>query len=359
MNMEHKSRRRIHIFWPLLLITVGVFLFLNNFSSRMDNTTLDALVKLWPLLLVIGGIESFINRDGFLWPTVISGLGIIFLLSNFGVLDMPVWTVFLKLWPILLVALGLNLIIGRARGIIAPILGILVGLLLLGAVYFIAIQSPISPELQTIQLPADGITNVEGEIELTTGRLILTGGAGEAYLVEGTAPKSSEEIVETEVTTEEKTTPSFRIYSSRGSYVYSTDAGKYAWNLALNSDIIVEELVLKTAAGEIYADLSQTRVIDLTTNLAAGKTTLALPAEGFLEGTLEGAVGELILCVPEGLPIRIELETAVTTLSMDENFVKVDNVVTNSDSDDPATLAIKLPVGIIAIRNYDNCDFTP
>ena len=320
---------------------------------------MDTLIKLWPLLLVIGGIESFINRDGFLWPTVISGLGIIFLLSNFGVFDIPVWTVFLKLWPILLVALGLNLIIGRARGIIAPILGILVGLLLLGAVYFIAIQSPIQSDLQTIELPAEDITNVEGEIELTTGRLMLTGGADADFLVQGTAPNSDDEKIDSEVIIEGKTTPLFKIYSRSNSYIYSTDAGKYAWNLKLNSEITIEELRLKTAAGEIYADLSATNVVDLTTNLAAGKTTLALPAEGFLEGTLEGAVGELILCVPEGLPLRIDLETAVTTLSMDDSFTKVDSVITNSNNANPATLSIKLPVGVISIREYDNCDFTP
>ena len=69
-----RQHRHFPIFWPLLLIAVGIFLFLNS-AHMLPGNTLDTLLKLWPLLLVIAGLDGFINHGGFVWSVLLAGLG--------------------------------------------------------------------------------------------------------------------------------------------------------------------------------------------------------------------------------------------------------------------------------------------
>ena len=41
------------------------------------------------------------------------GLSLTFLLRNLGLVDMDIWLALLRLWPILLIAVGLDILIGR------------------------------------------------------------------------------------------------------------------------------------------------------------------------------------------------------------------------------------------------------
>jgi hypothetical protein len=98
-----KERRHFSIFWPVLLITVGIVLFLNN-TGTISGDTWDVIWNLWPLLFIIGGIDGLVNRSGFAGPVVGIGLGTIFLLGNFGYLPVPAFEVLIKFWPVLLIA---------------------------------------------------------------------------------------------------------------------------------------------------------------------------------------------------------------------------------------------------------------
>ncbi|MFQ5812923.1 MAG: LiaI-LiaF-like domain-containing protein [Anaerolineae bacterium] len=53
------------------------------------------------------------RRVSLVGPVILIGLGVIFLLSNMGLLAWSVWEVIFRLWPILLVALGLEIILSR------------------------------------------------------------------------------------------------------------------------------------------------------------------------------------------------------------------------------------------------------
>jgi hypothetical protein len=44
---------------------------------------------------------------------ILIGLGVVFLLNNPGILNWSVWDVIFRLWPVLLIAAGLDILIGR------------------------------------------------------------------------------------------------------------------------------------------------------------------------------------------------------------------------------------------------------
>ena len=53
------------------------------------------------------------RRSSLVVPVILIGLGIVFLLNNLGILTWSVWDVIFRLWPVLLVAGGLDVLIGR------------------------------------------------------------------------------------------------------------------------------------------------------------------------------------------------------------------------------------------------------
>ena len=77
------------------------------------------------------------NRSLF-WPFVLVGVGIIWLLSNLNVIPAVNIGTFAKLWPLLLVVLGLDILFGRR----SPWLGGVIGLLAIAGVIGILVFSP-------------------------------------------------------------------------------------------------------------------------------------------------------------------------------------------------------------------------
>ena len=59
-----EERRRPHsLFFPLLLIAVGIVMLLNALNM-IQGSTLDILLRLWPLLFIAGGLDSLYRREG-------------------------------------------------------------------------------------------------------------------------------------------------------------------------------------------------------------------------------------------------------------------------------------------------------
>src|SRR6185295_11903968 len=53
------------------------------------------------------------TRRGVFWPLLLIALGIVFLLSNFGVISGVSWLAVASLWPLLLVLIGLDIAFAR------------------------------------------------------------------------------------------------------------------------------------------------------------------------------------------------------------------------------------------------------
>lgn len=349
--MENKHRE-FSIFWPVLLITIGTILFLNNIGS-ITGTTFETLIKLWPLLFIIGGIDGLINRHGFVGPVLGIGLGVIFLLGNFGYLTLSAWEIIFRFWPVFLIAWGLDLIIGRRR-IWSPLLGLLVGAGLLAGIYYLSTQSPAmreNYETNAMKVSLEGATSASGSISLPAGQVAIQGGADSMALLEGKVSSTNASHVSSDIVDGKA---NFDIEDdAKGVFMpFVGSAANLSWDYRLNSTIPFN-LDVSMGAGDFVVDLTKVKVDELNLEAGAGRIKVTLPADDALKADLSLGVGEIIVLIPEGTPFRIEFDTALTVRELPAGFTVVDDVVSSPGADSAADLvemAISVPVGHISIQ---------
>ncbi len=81
------------------------------------------------------------RRASALGPLFLITVGIVFLLNNLGVLDWSIWQSLVRLWPILLIAAGLDLLIGR-RSVLGFVIAVGASLaLVLGGLWWLAARA--------------------------------------------------------------------------------------------------------------------------------------------------------------------------------------------------------------------------
>src|SRR5512135_3639917 len=127
------------------------------------------------------------------WPIILIGVGSILLLTNMGVIKGNPWTIIFQLWPMLLIALGLEILFGGSTGGRA-IVSALLGLALVGGILWVLIAQPAIPglsfgsgNLQTtnISQPLNGVESARAELSFGAGTNKIYALSGSSNLVEG------------------------------------------------------------------------------------------------------------------------------------------------------------------------------
>lgn len=266
------------------------------------------------------------RRRGFVGPLILIFIGLIFLLNNLGIVDVSIWELLWRLWPVWLIAIGVDLLFGRRGGWVGWLALAIAVTMLGGAFYYGSVWPPFSPgyraevgQPQAIDQPLDGAQEARVEIKSGVSRLTLRDGAAAGSLIQG-------EIIPL---VGERVRQDFR-GGSVASYTLSTefrgnlgfgDRGASRWDLQLNDQIPLA-LTLETGVGRSNIDLSRLTVTDLRINSGVGETDLVLPAQGQLRGRIESGVGQTTIRIPDGMAARIRVRTGVGGVTVRGDFNK-------------------------------------
>lgn len=226
-----------------------------------------------------------------LGPFLLITAGVIFLLNNLDVLPWSIWSQLWKLWPLILILLGLEILLGRRSPALSLILIVVVLVAGVGFVYASGgfrdpgnlMQTPLN-----VQLPG-GVSKVDVSIEMGVGRLNLDGDdVGSTQLATGTLGyfENQSKPVQT-VDTSGDTAQLLLKQSDHDSHFFpfGSRTGSLTWDLHLNPDIPLK-LKVETGAGEGNLDLEKLRVTNLELNSGVGKLTVTVPASGSTTGTI-------------------------------------------------------------------------
>lgn len=323
------SRTGGSLFFPILLVVLGIIFLLRNIGA-LPGDIWQVILNLWPLILIVIGLDNLFSRQGVAAPTIFIAIGTVILLDNLNFVNWDIWRVILNLWPVLIVAIGLDLLIARRSTWGAILSLILIAFLLGGSLWIMASGSmAVSPaQSEKVEQTLNGAEKAAVEInpavaDLHVQAMAVSGTqASPDLLAKGSVQMGGIGSLQQE----------YNIAGDTGYFTLSWEGESFArpflrnsdwvWDLSLNTDVPLE-LAVSMGAGSIDLDLSGIQISDLEVNAGVGRTVVVLPGgEGTLTARIQGAVGEMILIVPEQKAVQVTYNTGLAAISVPEGFVK-------------------------------------
>jgi hypothetical protein len=252
-------------------------------------------------------------RRGVFWPLLLIALGLIFLLQNFGFISGVSWRAIASLWPLLLVLIGLDIAFARRW----PVPTLVAEVLVIAAGLALAASSPnlapgyAFPEVGSGESDVSAPRNNATQLALT-----LNGGTIHSYHVSG----GSEQLVEAHsasndlrLRTSGTTRVDVRIDQVSGGFMRPTGDVQ----IQVGSDIPTS-LTVNVGGGEFDFDLSDIRVTDARVNIGASSMRFVLPKpSGDVAIRMNGGASSISIVVPDGVEVRIATTGGLLSLRSD------------------------------------------
>ncbi|MEJ2737539.1 MAG: DUF5668 domain-containing protein [Anaerolineae bacterium] len=265
------------------------------------------------------------RKVSILGPVLLIGVGILLLLNILGILEWSVWWNLLRFWPILLIAAGLDLLIGRRSVLGALIATVLVLALLAGALWLTTTGA------MTSDLPSEQVrqslgsaTQAEVTIEPAVGILRLEA------LPESANPPW---------------TP----------FTFGWNEER-VWDLGLSPGAALQ-LKATLGAGQSEIDLTGLDLSDLEIDMGVGQNTVILPAQGRFEVRIDGAVGVTEIVIPSGMAVRLQADTGLAGRQLPAEFREASDGMYTSPgyaaADNRVDLYANQAVGFLTIRTSE------
>ncbi len=273
------------------------------------------------------------RAPSFFWPIVLVGAGVLLLLSNLGYISWTSWNLLLRLWPVLLIALGIDLLFGR-RSIAGAILSGLLILALLGGVVAIGFFAPQIPAFRVLAQPAEWrVEQIEYPLSgLERARILVDWSSvpgtlraleDSANLIEGEIAYRGELVFDVRVRGAEADVEIDQRFS--GVWLGPLDTlrrGEQRWLVEVSPDVDLD-LTLNGGSGRCEVDLRGLQITGLHLDVGSGPIDLSLPGEDTFDAVIEGGSGPLAISVPGDVGVRVVLESGSGPFRPAERFALV------------------------------------
>jgi Toastrack DUF4097/LiaF transmembrane domain len=216
------------------------------------------------------------------WGVVVIGLGVIWLLSGLDVLTAHHLAMLTYVWPILLIGIGVDLLIGRR----SPTVGGLVGVVTVGLMIVFMLLGPAfgwtgNTELKTdtFGTPVDAANSAQVSIDTggysATIHALQSSSGPERPLVD--AHVTYRGVVEFQSSGDAQKTVSIEPKGQRWWWQFLDLEGAEPWDIGLDPEIPMD-LSVKSSSGSADVDLSGVVLTGLDIGMSSGDLQLALPA---------------------------------------------------------------------------------
>ncbi|MHB1133557.1 MAG: LiaI-LiaF-like domain-containing protein [Chloroflexota bacterium] len=300
------------------------------------------------------------RRHSIVWPTILIGFGLLFLAQNMGLVGGNVWWGLWQLWPLLLVAVGIDLIFNRSLwgGLIGALLVLAVGAALVLGLRFTA-EAPYynlrvfdrsaSASVVTERIVEELGPTRQATVTLNHGFGSLQLGATAAnsgLLVDAALPRPEHgQVVRSVDRQGERATVTFRDRWN-GSTPAVLDGDEYNWNVQL-SPLVATDLRVDSGASSVNLDLRDLNVRSATLNTGAGSTTVFAPRAGQSSLNIKAGAAAIDVTVPEGTAARVTVKNGIGSTSVDQRrFPTVGSSNNTYQSPNYATAANRVDITI-------------
>lgn len=255
-------------------------------------------------------------------------IGVVFLLENTGYLPPNFWVNLWRLWPLLLVLAGIELLLAnRVPWFILA--GVAVVVLIVGA---IAVNANVAtPVTRTTARQAD--TDAGGAAEAA---VTVRFGAGQLTVGPLAEPRPGQ-LASMSYTGPPELAPQANytvLPGGLGRLDYQVSgrpgpgfipfaggrSGSARMELNLSPEVPITSLNLQTGATEAHLDLSSLRVSNIEMSVGAATTSIRVPEKaGLTTMHVSGGASTITLEIPQGVAARIQHHGGLSTLKVDQN----------------------------------------
>lgn len=255
------------------------------------------------------------NRSSYrsiFWPVLLIGVGVIWLLGSLNLLPVPSLRLLLRLWPLALVVIGLDILIGRRSPLIGSIIGI-GSIALIIALLFLAPQLGFEPggELKTLHFsePLDSATSADISLDL------------ERYSTTIDSLSSSEMLIEAELDT--VTDVSFAARGNQAKIIHLEPKDDFSffdidwdyldvrdarWEIGLSPEVPLD-LYVDVGSGSVALYLMDLELTSFEIDGGSGSSTLALPASpSEYSAVINGGSGSFDIEIADSAKINFAID---------------------------------------------------
>jgi hypothetical protein len=286
------------------------------------------------------------------FPVILIIIGVLFLLDNLNIMSID-WGSIWKLWPIIIIALGLEILLGRRVSFGSVLLVVIVLVIAGAAVWWSVVIGTGDRTTEHFTWPLNGAERAELEVDMGVGELQMGGYSDMADLLVadlelapgakvGQDVKLDEDVARGWIVSERDFFSLPNFFGSRGS----------KWDLLLNSRMRWK-MDINAGVGDVQVDLSDLRVSDLTLDSGVGSINLTLPRRGTVNARVDGGIGDVRVTIPEGVQARIQVDRGIGDVNVDDRFIRRGDVYESeelSGAESFIDLQVDLGIGSVTIR---------
>ncbi|MBI9043335.1 MAG: hypothetical protein JEZ06_02545 [Anaerolineaceae bacterium] len=265
------------------------------------------------------------RRSNVFWGILIIVIGFLFLLNSMNILRIDVWVL---IWPLVLISAGLWFLL-------APV-----------------IFKGKELETQSLNLPLEGTNKAFVQIQHGAGTLNIKDSSETNTLLNGTFVGGLDHHIErsSDITSVKLKIPTDAWWTRMPAMGFEG----HRWDMEI-SPAIPLELDIDSGANESFLDLSKLVVKKLSIDTGASSTRVLMPeqaGETFTE--IKSGAASVRLHIPENVACKIEVESGIAEIKIDQNrFPKVNKIYQSSNfdsADNRAFIKIGTGVGSIVIN---------
>lgn len=260
------------------------------------------------------------RRPSLVGPLILITLGVLFLLANLGMLPLTFWEIAARFWPLVLILVGLELVIGLRSTIGALVIVVLWLALVAGVVWLTFAGGGVLPTAamttETLSQPLGDIKSATVKLDIGVATTNVTAlGPDAVDLMKGTfAHSSGIRIVKSYNETLGEGQLGLR---GEGAGFSPFDFGNSQWDIGLNPSPPLA-LNVNGGVGRVYLDLSGLNVTAINLDAGVGTIVATTPQIGVTTLTVNGGVGNVMITVPNGVSARIRVNSGLGAVRVSE-----------------------------------------
>ena len=263
-------------------------------------------------------------RPSLVGPLILITAGVLLLLNQFNQLPWDIWGTLWRFWPVFLILVGIEVLVGTSRSVLLYLAGLALAVVVLAVSigYAIYQSRSVTPPMGRSETVQEALQDADrGLITLAFGTGTLDVGAlpdGSAF-VAGIIDygRNSLAVDKQASAAGGQVTLSLKARGQPSGIWTTGDTLGDHWTLQLTPHIPLE-IHVDTGFGRARLDLTRLRITQLDIRSGIGDLTLTMPsAAGTTRASINVGIGAVTVRIPSGVAARIQVERGLTSLSVD------------------------------------------